>query len=235
MKLETPLSHLFLTAVAPARDHLYALAVAGAPALTPSAKLEAVLQKAFRLSFAAYLQDPSLDPVRDIEGHLTPTAATVQPFATQAAPSAADPAPAVMPADLWARLHAAVQIEAAQSHVAGAGAIVARGGAAGSAGTAGAGGGGGGTRGVVLNPDSVLLVPDPLLAPKKTAKRDDIEGFDLSTPSRFLLAAGIAIVIGVLLTIYIMSRPPTGPRNAASPASASAPAIARPASLPGAP
>jgi hypothetical protein len=56
-----------------------------------------------------------------------------------------------------------------------------------------------------------------LLAPKKTGSPDDVEGFDLSPSFRFLLAGGIAIVLGVGLTIYLATR-----NNAAGTSAASA-------------
>ena len=94
-----------------------------------------------------------------------------------------------MPADVWARLSAAIQLEAARL-TKSAGGVAA------------------------LNPDSVLLSPDPLLAPKKSSWMDDSEAFDLSPPSRFMLASAIALMIGVALTIYILTRPPSPPAPA---------------------
>ena len=65
-----------------------------------------------------------------------------------------------MPADVWARLAAAVQVEAAKSSHSSA-----------------------------LNPDSVLLRPDPMLAPKK-AKAREADDFDLASPSRLFMLLG---------------------------------------------
>ncbi len=93
-----------------------------------------------------------------------------------------------MPADVWARLSAAIQIEAAKSTV-----------------------------GSALNPNS-LLSPDPLLAPRRASILDDSEAFDLSPPSRFMLASAIAILIGIALTIYILTRP-SPPPSTTQPAS----------------
>ena len=92
----------------------------------------------------------------------------------------ATPGESVMPADVWARLAAAVQTEAARSR-----------------------------HDKALNPDSVLLRPDPLLAPKKSARREDAEPFDLASPGRLLFAAGLVVLAGVVVTAYILTRPAT--------------------------
>jgi hypothetical protein len=83
-----------------------------------------------------------------------------------------------MPADAWARLAAAVQFEAAHSAHSGA-----------------------------LNPESVLLQPDPLLAPKKTKPRADDTAFDVASPSRLLTMLGAVLLAGLLITLYILTRP----------------------------
>ncbi len=190
------LSHTFITGITEQRDGLYALAAAPFAAQTPplpaatiAAKAEAILVKAAREAFAAYAADAAIDPVAAIQKQLPP------------APPGATVAPVAMPADIWARLTGAIQVDAAQSL---------------------------GSR--ALNPDSVLLSPDPLLAPKKQSGPDD-DAFDLSPPSRFLLATAIAVCIGIALTIYIVSRGspppqpyPVPPGPYGVPTSASAPA-----------
>jgi hypothetical protein len=105
---------------------------------------------------------------------------------------------------VWARLTAAIQVDAARSL---------------------------GSRAV--NPDSVLLSPDPLLAPKKQAGPDD-DAFDLSPPSRFLLATAIAVCVGIALTVYIVSRngTPSGPTTYPVPATAGAATGVGAASMP---
>jgi hypothetical protein len=176
------LSHTFITAITEPRDRLYGAAVRAVSVeaqLTPaaiSAKAEAALAKATRATFAAYAQDQAVDPVGGIEKELGAAGAGGE---------------VAMPADVWARLTAAVQVDAARSL---------------------------GSRAV--NPDSVLLSPDPLLAPKKQAGPDD-DAFDLSPPSRFLLATAIAVCVGIALTVYIVSRngTPSGPTTYPVPAS----------------
>jgi hypothetical protein len=147
------------------RDRLYALAL-GREA-TP-AKAEVLLQRSTRTLFARFIEDPALDVPAHLETllNLDPTL-----------PSSA---PVPMPADVWARLAAAVQVEAAKSNAS-----------------------------LAINPDSVLLSPDPLLAPKRPGAGDEPDGFDLSSPSRFVLACVIAIFIGITLSIYILTRPTT--------------------------
>jgi hypothetical protein len=83
-----------------------------------------------------------------------------------------------MPADVWARLAAAVQIEAARS-----------------------------TNSKALNPDSVLLRPDPLLAPKKAAPRRESEPYELTSPSRLITAGVVMLLAGLIVTVYILTRP----------------------------
>jgi hypothetical protein len=165
------LSHTFIAGITEGRDRLYGAAVgavSGEGTLTAAAvaaKAEAALVKATRAAFVAYAQDPGIEPAGAVEKELGGKVVEG----------------AAMPADVWARLTAAVQVDAARSLGSKA-----------------------------LNPDSVLLSPDPLLAPKKQAGVDD-DAFDLSPPSRFLLATGIAVLVGVMLTIYIVTRGPSGP------------------------
>jgi hypothetical protein len=187
------LSNTFITDITERRDRLYGAAVRVVSAegqLTPAAtaaKAEAALVKATRAAFAAYAQDQALDPVGAIEKELGGAGAEMP-----------------MPADVWARLTAAIQVDAARSL---------------------------GSRAV--NPDSVLLSPDPLLAPKKQAGPDD-DAFDLSPPSRFLLATAIAVCVGIALTVYIVSRngTPSGPTTYPVPATAGAATGVGAASMP---
>jgi hypothetical protein len=162
------LSSKFILALEPARDHLYTLALAREQ--TP-AKAESALQKSVRTLFPDFVKDSSLNLSAAMEVTLTPPASPLTANATPLTPQ-------YMPADVWARLAAAIQLTAATSIP---------------------------TTGThALNPDSVLLSPDPLLAPKKPAPFDDD---DVPAPSRFLFASTIALVIGIALTIYILTRP----------------------------
>jgi hypothetical protein len=208
------LSHKFITALDPHRDHLYSLAlasVAAAPAaqgISPSAlnaRAEVALQSALRETFAHFEKDHLIDPAAEIEKSLA-----ASPKIENRKSGGGKIENDFMPADIWARLVAAVQVEAARSAHSSA-----------------------------INPDSVLLSPDPLLAPKKSAADGDPDGLDLSPPSRFLLAGAIAILIAIILTIYLLTRPmnappamrPAGSPPQKSPANTSAPATS-PATAP---
>ena len=152
------LSHQFIAALEPVRDRLYGIAL-GAEAT--GAKAEALLQKTARGVFGDFARSQRMDVAGAFEKALGGGLAAESP----------------MPADVWARISAAIQVEAA-----------------------------GLAHSTAINPESVLLSPDPLLAPKKGAPAEEVEGFDLPGPSRFLIGAGVVIVIGVLLTVYILTR-----------------------------
>jgi hypothetical protein len=151
----------------------------GAGASTGPGKTEAALHAAIRAAFEAVEKDPAQDAWHAMQQALGARGITSPP---SAAPVEADApsTPPAMPADVWARLVADVQVQAARS-----------------------------SHSRAINPDSVLLSPDPLLAPRKTAAPDDIEGFDLSPSSRFMLAAVVAVIVGIGLTIYLLTRTPT--------------------------
>jgi hypothetical protein len=189
------LSHRFIAALDSQRDQVWAMATAPTPeagtegaaaqlAVT-TGKIEATLHAAIREAFAAVEKDQAQDPWHAMQqalaarGITSPPPAPAQPAGDA---SAAPVAPTAMPADVWARLVADVQVQAARSAH---------------------------TR--AINPDSVLLSPDPLLAPRKITAPDDAEGFDLSPSSRFMLAAVIAVIIGIGLTIYLLTRPTAAP------------------------
>ena len=170
------LSNKFILALEPARDRLYTLALAAGGS---AAKAEAALQTGVRGVFPDFAKDAGMNVAGAMESAVGGAGAAVgggQEF---------------MPADVWARLAAAVQLTAAQVRPAE------------------------GTH--ALNPDSVLLSPDPLLAPKKPAVFEDD---DLPAPSRFLVTSVIAVVLGVVLSVYILTRPAAQP--ATRPASAPA-------------
>ena len=181
MVMET-LSHKFIEALAGPRDRLYGLALAGAG--TP-AGAEAALQRTAREVFCEVARDVVVDVAAAMEKALT---------AAATAPASAVSPDVPMPADVWARLAAAVQVEAARSSHAQA-----------------------------LNPDSVLLQPDPMLAPKKTRPRGDDAEFDVSSPARLMMLLGGAVLVGLVVTLYIMTRP-GAPRAAPAPGVSSAPA-----------
>ena len=164
------LSNKFILALEPVRDHLYTVAVG---ATGNAAKAEAALQKGVRGVFAEFAKDSGMNVVGAMEKAVGGGPASGGGTATQE----------FMPADVWARLAAAVQLTAAQVRPAE-----------------------GGTH--ALNPDSVLLSPDPLLAPKKPAP---FEEGDLPAPSRFMVTSVIAVVLGVVLSIYILTRPSARP------------------------
>lgn len=159
-----------------ARDGLYtrALAVAGAGGGGGGAAEQLLLERA-REQFAAYAKESMGNPVEGMTRALgSPGIGRVEETTT------------AMPADVWARLAAAVQIEAARS-----------------------------ANSKALNPDSVLLRPDPLLAPKKTAPRRESEPYELTSPSRLITAGVVVLLAGVIVTVYILTRPAGPPGRGA--------------------
>ena len=194
-----PLSKRFIQELEPARDRLYVSALTRVE--TPRGA-EAMLQRLVRQAFASFAEGTLAGAVP----------AALEAELDKAGVVATAGPDAVMPADVWARLTAAVQIAAARMGAAG--------GAAGS--------------GKGINPESVLLLADPLLAPKKnTTVEDPFEALNLSPPSRFMLASGIAIVLGLGLSIYIMSRRSNAhPVTTTSAPAMSAPSTSRAASTP---
>src|SRR5206468_10852984 len=127
--------------LAPTRDRLYSLALGRAAS---AAAAESLLQRTARQLFHKLTADPFLNVACAMENAL---------LAKPAGASAQEET--AMPADVWARLAAAIQLEAASSAHTGA-----------------------------LHPDSVLLQPDPLLAPKKTRPHADDAPFDVASPAR---------------------------------------------------
>lgn len=153
------LSQDFLKALEPKRDEVFSAATG-----------EAALQRAVRQAFVDFSHNTTADP-----GSLILTAIGT-PGATSGNASVAATT-AVMPADVWARIAAVVQVEASKMASSKA-----------------------------LNPDSVLLSPDPLLAPRKPRAHAE-EDFDLASPKRFIFAGFVAFLVGVALTIFILTRP----------------------------
>ena len=182
MAMET-LCHKFIEALAGPRDRLYGLALARAG--TP-AGAEAALQDQAREVFCAVARDAVVDVAAAMEQALGAGALAAGP--------AGGAAETPMPADVWARLAAAVQVEAARSSHAQA-----------------------------LHPDSVLLRPDPMLAPKKSKPRTDDAEFDVSSPARLLTFLGAAVLVGLVVTLYVMPRKPAAHAPSA-PAAVTAPA-----------
>jgi hypothetical protein len=188
MTVMETLSHKFIEALSVPRDRLYAKALVNS---TSVAAAETALQRAAGSVFQEFAKDVFLDVPSAMEqalGNAPPPGD---------APDSAPAAASVMPADVWARLAAAVQLEASRSDHAQA-----------------------------LHPDSDLLKPDPILAPKKGRPRAEPPDFDVSSPGRLFMFVGAAVFVGLALTVYIMTRPSNRPPSATSPAPASAPASA---------
>ncbi len=170
------LSQRLIESLEPVRDQLYVLAQersASAPAA------EGLLQQTLRHVLSVM-----------IDGTLKTDAARAVEDELRNGPVVAVSSDSVMPADVWARLSAGVQIEAARH--------------------------GGGRGGVGINPESVLLNPDPLLAPRKGVQQEDPQAAPHLTPTRFVLVAGLAVVLGVAVTIYLATRNSKPPRHAPS-------------------
>ncbi len=184
------LSHKFIEALAAPRGRLYALACARAGT---SAGAETALQQAARAVFGEVARDVVTDIPAAMEKYLSPTPAN------GGAPQA--DTDISMPADVWARLAAVVQLEAARS-----------------------------TDARALHADSPLLQPDPLLAPKKTKPRAPEAEFDVSSPARLMMFLGAALLVGLVITLYIMTRPAGAPATPPATRSTTAPASSTPAS-----
>jgi hypothetical protein len=195
------LSHNFIAGIEESRDALYTAALAKGG--TPGAA-EQLLQQTARALFTNYAragagQGPgagsqSAGPVGGgVPASSADSGEIARAFlaALEGAPGAAGSAGAAgggelksMPADVWARVAAAIQLEAARSSNAKA-----------------------------LNPDSVLLRPDPLLAPKRTTPHAEKEEFDLSSPVRLIVLVVLAVAAGVSVTYWLTTRPaPPGER-----------------------
>jgi hypothetical protein len=165
------LSHQFIQTLLGPRDRLYGLALAKAG--TPAAA-ESLMAQAVRAAFCDVAKGAATDIVGAVEKELAGNAP-----ANGGGERAGTEAAVAMPADVWARLAAAVQVEAAASNHEAA-----------------------------LHPDSVLLRPDPMLAPKKGRGRPERSDFDLTTPRRFWTVVGLAVLLGAIMTIYLLTRPP---------------------------
>ncbi len=172
---------------ASARDRWYALAFARSE--SPAAA-EHLLLKIVR----AVLQFTTAQTVRQVEAEL------LQLPILRA--DLADPAES-MPADVWARLSAAIQFEVAQRQS--------------------------------ITADGKSAATDPLLVPKKSAPRaDDEDGLAWSPSIRFLIVTGTALVLGIVLTFYIVTRkssnpfPATAPQSSPATAPATTPAMTAP-------
>ncbi len=174
-----PLTHRFLLLLATPRDQLYSLAKAKSPT---AAAAELLLQQTARELFPQFAAETLPDPATALTRLLALDNGAAAP-------------PDVMPADVWARLCAAVELHAASSHDSRA-----------------------------LHPESSLLRPDPLLAPKKRSSRKHHDDSDFLSPSRLILIALLALAAGVIATVYILGRPaPTHAPTTPAPASTEAP------------
>lgn len=173
------ISQRFIAELVPVRDQLFADALArvgpGVSGEQARASAESLLLKAVRQVFQQYATLAGGGGVVVIGGVLV---AMRQELMTPETAAAHAPPTEPMSAATWARLAAAVQIEAATLPGAKA-----------------------------LNPDSVLLFPDPLLAPKKPKPQlDQFDPLDLSPTSRFVTGALIALVLGLAVTIFLTTR-----------------------------
>jgi hypothetical protein len=86
------------------------------------------------------------------------------------------PQPAAIPMDMWARLCGAIQIEAARKGA-----------------------------GHYLNPESVLLNPDPLLAPRTKRATVDFTPSDTPSSSRLILGLTVVVLLGIIASIYLIT------------------------------
>lgn len=151
-------SVLFLEVLAEHRDRLYARARAHAG----SVGAESALVDAMRKTITESAGRPGMNVLRAIESRLgSESGATDE---------------TVMPADVLARVSAAITV-AAEESVAG------------------------------VSTTERAHLKDPLLAPKKHKRsREPRDGLGLSPLVRFLLAAVIAVVVGVIVTMVVLGR-----------------------------
>lgn len=168
----------FIQLLEPQRGALYgaALAAMGLPAAA-----ETCIQRAVRGAFREFVQGPpprEFGPwvQRHLETQIAQQAAASENTGKKATP-VTDAAAVAMPAAIWARLAAAIQIESVKIH------------------------------GPTGDDEEALLAYDPLLVPKKPAPADDLsDGLNLSPWSRFVLAATIVLIIGVVATVVLTTR-----------------------------
>jgi hypothetical protein len=177
------LSHSFIASLEPQRDLVFTEAlgcgrVAGQP-LVPAdfVRAESLLLKAVRPVFRLYAAGSApVDLLAALRQEWLIAGAAASAADTPVAPVQAGLEP--MPAAVWARLAAAVQVEAATLPGAKA-----------------------------LNPDSVLLAPDPLLAPKKPKPAEDsLDLLGMAPRSQFAMFALVALLVGLGVTIYLTTR-----------------------------
>ena len=181
----------FIGLLDPQRDGLYTRALA---ATGSAVNAETCIQRAVRGAFREFVQgqSPREFPAwvqRHLEEQIKAMAA---PGLSAGATAPAAPSADAMPADVWARLAAAIQIESVKIH------------------------------GATEEGDEALLAYDPLLVPKKKSPPgDDLsDGLNLSPWSRFVVAATIVLIIGVVATVVLTTRhaPPEGQTATTQPA-----------------
>ncbi len=181
----------FIGLLDPQRDGLYTRALS---ATGSASSAETCIQRAVRGAFREFVQgQPPRDFPAWVQRHLEEqitAMASMGAFAGANTPAA--PATDAMPADIWARLAAAIQIESVKIH------------------------------GATEEGDAALLAYDPLLVPKKKSPPgDDLsDGLNLSPWSRFVVAATIVLIIGVVATVVLTTRhaPPDGQPATTQPA-----------------
>ena len=163
-------AQIFLALLEEHRDRLYSRARAA----SGIAGAEPALAEALRIALPEFAAKPTLNALAAVELRLGKTVANGSVASTgDAPPSPEQPA---MPADMFARLTAVIQV-AAEESIAG------------------------------VSTTERAHFKDPLLAPKKHKRpREPREGLGLSPLVRFLLAAVIALVVGVIVTLVILGR-----------------------------
>ncbi len=180
----------FIGLLDPQRDGLYTRALA---ATGSAGSAETCIQRAVRGAFREFVQGqvPREFPAwmqRHLEDQIQAMASTEL---SVGATTPTVPATDAMPADVWARVAAAIQIESVKIH------------------------------GATEEGDEALLAYDPLLVPKKKSPpTDDLsDGLNLSPWSRFVVAAAIVLIIGVVATVVLTTHhaPPEGQTPATQP------------------
>ncbi len=173
------------------RDGLYARALS---ATGSASSAETCIQRAVRGAFREFVQGQSpRDFSAWVQQHVEEQIkAMVAAGSLAEAKTGTASDVGAMPADVWARLAAAIQIESVKIH------------------------------GATDEGDEALLAYDPLLVPKKKSPPgDDLsDGLNLSPWSRFVVAATIVLIIGVVATVVLTTRhaPPDGQTTTTQPA-----------------
>ncbi len=163
--------------IAALEPHRHALFTRARIAAGDPLRAEGLLQSAIHATFEAYAASTNPDNQQLKEQFTQQLESAIREKFPSAPAAAAGEEIDAMPAATWARLVGAAQLEAVRAG-----------------------------KGKALNPDSVLLSPDPLLAPKKMVRPDDGDVFEQHPKHFFVMIAVGMLVLGIAVTVLISSR-----------------------------